>query len=155
MAHPKGFAPDGTPLCIWGQRMSRTGIDYTRKCTRNACKRLCQRADQMTFDCPYLDNQSHKRNTGRMVIYKNGEFFADNDTLVGWPYFMGGSDSGTYPPRPRSIRGRGDADDGRGAARGRAGPRFDPRTADRGNGRRAGRGSSRESGRRTTRPSSP
>jgi hypothetical protein len=55
-AYPNGFAPDGIPLCIWGQRMSRTGIDYARKRTRYACKKVCQRAEQMTFDCPYLDN---------------------------------------------------------------------------------------------------
>jgi hypothetical protein len=52
--YPKGFAPDGIPLCIWGQRMTRTGIDYKRKRTRYACKKVCQRAEQMTFDCPFL-----------------------------------------------------------------------------------------------------
>ena len=34
IAYPKGFAPDGIPLCIWGQRMKRTGVDYRRKRTR-------------------------------------------------------------------------------------------------------------------------
>ena len=52
--YPKGFALDGIPLCIWGQRMSRTGIDYKRKRTRYACKKVCQRAEQMTFNCPFL-----------------------------------------------------------------------------------------------------
>ena len=55
-AYPKGFAPDGIPLCIWGQRMSRTGIDYKRKRTRYACKKVCQRAEQMTFECPFLQS---------------------------------------------------------------------------------------------------
>ncbi len=55
-AYPNGFAPGGIPFCIWGQRMSRTGIDYARKRTRYACKKACQRAEQITFDCPYLDN---------------------------------------------------------------------------------------------------
>jgi hypothetical protein len=54
--YPKGFAPDGIPLCIWGQRMTRTGIDYKRKRTRYACKKVCQRAEQMTFDCPFLQS---------------------------------------------------------------------------------------------------
>ena len=54
--YPKGFDPDGIPLCIWGQRMTRTGIDYKRKRTRYACKKVCQRAEQMTFNCPFLQS---------------------------------------------------------------------------------------------------
>lgn len=57
-AYPKGFDQDGIPLCIWGQRMSRTGVDYTRKRTRYACLKVCQRAEQMTFNCPYLKSSS-------------------------------------------------------------------------------------------------
>lgn len=53
-AYPKGFTADGIPLCIWGHPMSRSGVDYTRKRTRYACRKVCQRAAQMTFDCPYL-----------------------------------------------------------------------------------------------------
>ena len=54
--YPKGFTADGIPLCIWGQPMGRTGIDYARKRTRYACRKVCQRAKQMSFDCPYLDS---------------------------------------------------------------------------------------------------
>ena len=54
--YPKGFDPDGVPLCIWGQQMTRTGIDYKRKRTRSACKKVCQRAEQMTFNCPFLQS---------------------------------------------------------------------------------------------------
>jgi len=52
--YPKGFTADGVPLCIWGQQMSRTGVDYARKRSRYACRKICQRAQQMTFHCPYL-----------------------------------------------------------------------------------------------------
>jgi hypothetical protein len=55
IAYPKGFAPDGTPLCMWGQRMSRVVVDYARKRTKYACKKVCQRTAQMTFACRYLD----------------------------------------------------------------------------------------------------
>jgi hypothetical protein len=57
-AYPKGYTSEGIPLCIWGLPMSRTGIDYTRKRTRYACRKNCQRAKQMTFKCPYLDSPS-------------------------------------------------------------------------------------------------
>jgi len=57
-AYPKGYTPEGIPLCIWGLPMSRTGIDYTRKRTRYACRKNCQRAKQMTFKCPYRDSSS-------------------------------------------------------------------------------------------------
>ncbi len=56
IAYPKGFTGDGIPLCIWGLPMSRTGIDYARKRTRYACRKVCQRTKQMTFNCPYLDS---------------------------------------------------------------------------------------------------
>jgi hypothetical protein len=55
-AYPKGYTPEGIPLCIWGLPMSRTGIDYTRKRTRYACRKSCQRTKQMTFKCPYQDS---------------------------------------------------------------------------------------------------
>jgi hypothetical protein len=55
-AYPKGYTPEGIPLCIWGLPMSRTGIDYTRKRTRYACRKRCQRTKQMTFPCPYRDS---------------------------------------------------------------------------------------------------
>ena len=54
IAYPKSFAPDGIPLCTWGQRMSRVVVDYDRKRTKYACKKVCQRAEQMTFPCGYL-----------------------------------------------------------------------------------------------------
>jgi hypothetical protein len=54
--YPNGYTPEGIPLCIWGLPMSRTGIDYTRKRTRYACRNRCQRAKQMTVICPYLDS---------------------------------------------------------------------------------------------------
>jgi hypothetical protein len=53
--YPKGFTGDGIPLCIWGLPMSRTGIDYARRRTRYACRKVCQRATQMSLSCPYLD----------------------------------------------------------------------------------------------------
>jgi hypothetical protein len=55
-AYPKGYTPEGIPLCIWGLPMSKTGIDYSRKRTRYACRKCCQRAKQMTFPCPYRDS---------------------------------------------------------------------------------------------------
>jgi hypothetical protein len=55
-AYPKGYTPEGIPLCIWGLPMSRTGIDYARKRTRYACRKDCQRTKQMTFTCPYRDS---------------------------------------------------------------------------------------------------
>jgi hypothetical protein len=55
-AYPKGYTPEGIPLCIWGLPMSRTGIDYVRKRTRYACRKHCQRTKQMTFICPYRDS---------------------------------------------------------------------------------------------------
>ena len=55
-AYPKGYTPEGIPLCIWGLPMSRTGTDYTRKRTRYACRKSCQRTKQMTFKCPYRDS---------------------------------------------------------------------------------------------------
>jgi hypothetical protein len=54
--YPKGFTGDGIPLCIWGLPMSRTGIDYARRRTRYACRKVCQRATQMSLSCPYLDS---------------------------------------------------------------------------------------------------
>jgi hypothetical protein len=57
-AYPKRFTADGIPLCIWGQHMTRTGVDYARKRTRYACKKVCQRAEQMTLNCPYLGDAS-------------------------------------------------------------------------------------------------
>jgi hypothetical protein len=53
---PEGFTADGIPLCIWGLPMNRTGIDYARRRTRYACRKVCQRATQLTFHCPYLDS---------------------------------------------------------------------------------------------------
>jgi hypothetical protein len=55
-AYPKGFTADGIPLCIWGQQMSRVVVDYARKRSKYACRKICQRTEQMTFDCPYLKN---------------------------------------------------------------------------------------------------
>ncbi len=55
-AYPKGFSADGTPLCIWGLPMSKMVLDYDRKRTKYACRKLCQRAKQKTFDCPYLES---------------------------------------------------------------------------------------------------
>jgi hypothetical protein len=52
--YPKGFNADGIPLCIWGQQMSRVVVDYARKRSKYACRKICQRTEQMTFDCPYL-----------------------------------------------------------------------------------------------------
>jgi hypothetical protein len=56
--YPKGYTQEGIPLCIWGLPMNRTGIDYKRKRTRYACLKNCQRAQQMTFTCPYSDSPS-------------------------------------------------------------------------------------------------
>lgn len=57
-AYPKGFDQDGIPLCNWGLPMSRAVVDYTRKRTKYACRKVCQRTEQMTLDCPYLGNSS-------------------------------------------------------------------------------------------------
>ena len=57
-AYPKRFTADGIPLCIWGQEMTRTGVDYARKRTRYACKKVCQRAEQRTLNCSYLGDAS-------------------------------------------------------------------------------------------------
>jgi len=54
-AYPKGFSQEGILLCIWGLPMSRTGIDYARNRTRYACRKICQRTHQKTFNCPYWD----------------------------------------------------------------------------------------------------
>ena len=53
-AYPKGYTPEGIPLCIWGLPMSRVVVDYERRRTKYACRKVCQRAEQMTFKCPYL-----------------------------------------------------------------------------------------------------
>lgn len=53
-AYPKGYTTEGIPLCIWGLPMSRMVVDYVRKRTKYACRKVCQRAEQMTFKCLYL-----------------------------------------------------------------------------------------------------
>ena len=70
-AYPGGFAPDGVALCIWGQRMRRTGVDYIRQRTRYACKKVCQKANHMSFDCPYLQSRFPNGQT-RYTCFKDG-----------------------------------------------------------------------------------
>jgi len=51
--------------------MRRTGIDYVHRRTRYACNKVCQRAEQMSFDCPYLKSHFPNGQT-RYTYFKNG-----------------------------------------------------------------------------------
>lgn len=48
-AYPKGYAPKGMPLCIWGLPMSRVVVDHETRRTKYTCRKVCQRAQLMTF----------------------------------------------------------------------------------------------------------
>lgn len=58
LTYPKGFDNDGTPLCTWGHRMTKIVIDYRRRRTQYACRRACEKSEQLSLDCPYRKSPS-------------------------------------------------------------------------------------------------
>jgi hypothetical protein len=60
MVYPKGFNPDGTPLCELGYPLIKTVLDYGRGRTKYVCQRICKKDNQeKLFHCPYLKKSSH------------------------------------------------------------------------------------------------
>jgi len=60
MVYPKGFNPDGTPLCELGYPLIKTVLDYGRGRTKYVCQRICKRDNQeKLFHCPYLKTSGH------------------------------------------------------------------------------------------------
>jgi len=58
MVYPKGFTPDGYPLCPFGFRMKRRGIEYEHKRTKYACFKRCIKSGQpLLFQCEYIKEQ--------------------------------------------------------------------------------------------------
>jgi hypothetical protein len=58
MVYPKGFTPDGYPLCLFGYPMRRRGIEYKQKRTKYACFKLCTKSRQpLMFQCDYIKEQ--------------------------------------------------------------------------------------------------
>ena len=55
MVYPKGFSPEGIPICNFGYPLIKTGIDYKRKCSRYHCRKICQKDAQMILPCSYFD----------------------------------------------------------------------------------------------------
>ena len=53
MVYPKGFTPDGFPLCPWGISMKPKGIEYDRKRTKYACFKACKKSIQAMLPCEY------------------------------------------------------------------------------------------------------
>lgn len=55
MVYPKGFSPEGIPICNFGYPLIKTGIDYKRKRSRYHCRKICQKDAQMILPCSYFD----------------------------------------------------------------------------------------------------
>lgn len=66
MVYPKGFTPNGLPLCPFNYPMKKKGIDYRHSRTQYACYKVCQKEEQISlFDCKSL----HSPNRFGYTIY--------------------------------------------------------------------------------------
>ena len=59
MKYGPGLSTDGTPLCPFGYKTRRKGIEYNHQRTKFACYYVCNKdPQQLLFNCTYKDSKS-------------------------------------------------------------------------------------------------
>ena len=59
MKYGAGLSADGTPLCPFGYKTRRKGIEYNHQRTKFACYHACKKdPQQLLFNCSYKDSKS-------------------------------------------------------------------------------------------------
>lgn len=59
MKYGPGLSADGTPLCPFGYKTQRKGIEYNHQRTKFACYHACKKdPQQLLFNCSYKDSKS-------------------------------------------------------------------------------------------------
>jgi len=59
MKYSTGLSGEGTPLCPFGYKTRRKGIEYNHQRTKFACYHACKKdPQQLLFTCPYIDSKS-------------------------------------------------------------------------------------------------
>ena len=59
MKYGRGLSTDGTPLCPFGYKTRRKGIEYNHQRTKFACYHACSKdPQQLLFNCTYKDSKS-------------------------------------------------------------------------------------------------